>query len=139
MRTAVGRPIRHRCTRVLPCVPESAKQARDLVARELNGWGLDALVDDAGVMVSELVANAARHTGCRTLSVAVERLHPERLRVSVTDGSRTLPVVIDAGPGATCGRGMALVAGLADRWGVIPMPLGKVVWFELGASTPSAA
>jgi Histidine kinase-like ATPase domain len=29
------------------------------------------------------------------------------------------------------GRGLMLIATLADRWGIVPTPVGKTVWFAL--------
>jgi hypothetical protein len=53
------------------------------------------------------------------------------LRVAVADGSRLLPVVKSYDRTAVTGRGLQLVAELADRWGVEFTDNGKVVWFEL--------
>jgi len=40
---------------------------------------------------------------------------------------------------AATGRGLRLLESLAVRWGVRPEPDGgKVVWFEVGASSESA-
>lgn len=65
------------------------------------------------------------------------RLTPARLRVSVFDESAEPPVLVrPAGGGAACwGRGLALVAETADRWGVADGRAGrfvKGVSFELG-------
>jgi len=55
----------------LACLPQSAGAARRIVAAHLAHWGIDALVDDAGVVVSELIANAATHTGGTRLGLTV--------------------------------------------------------------------
>ena len=55
-----------------------------------------------------------------------------RLRVEVVDGSGQVPMPRHAVPDQDeSGRGMLLVAGLSDRWGVDPGFGGKCVWFEL--------
>jgi anti-sigma regulatory factor (Ser/Thr protein kinase) len=41
--------------------PESTSAARDFTVATLRGWCLDALVQDAVMVVSELVTNAIRH------------------------------------------------------------------------------
>ncbi|WNM35462.1 ATP-binding protein [Streptomyces sp. Li-HN-5-11] len=57
-----------------------------------------------------------------------------RLRVSVTDANDALPTLCEASPEDESGRGLALVAALADDWGAEPRPggIGKTVWFEVG-------
>src|SRR5258705_4359412 len=44
--------------------PESVKAARDFTAATLHGWKLDALVEEAVIVTSELVTNAIRHGTC---------------------------------------------------------------------------
>jgi hypothetical protein len=41
------------------------------------------------------------------------------------------PLVRELDVTAARGRGMRLVAGIADRWGVEPHSGGKRVWFDL--------
>ncbi|MFB4319027.1 ATP-binding protein [Actinomadura sp. 21ATH] len=47
---------------VLP-EPESVTEARHFALTRLDGWGGSALADDVGLVVSELVTNALRHSG----------------------------------------------------------------------------
>ncbi|MFJ8361358.1 ATP-binding protein [Streptomyces sp. NPDC093984] len=51
----------------------------------------------------------------------------------MTDANDTLPTPRDASPDDESGRGLTLVAALADDWGAEPRPggIGKTVWFEL--------
>ncbi|MFC6517737.1 ATP-binding protein [Streptomyces goshikiensis] len=65
-------------------------RARRDVTLCLRTWGLDALVDDARLIVSELVVNAVQHTHTRRIGVSVTR-HSDHVRIVVTDASRTLP------------------------------------------------
>jgi len=60
------------------------------------------------------------------------------LRLSVTDANNTLPTPRDASPDDESGRGLTLVAALADEWDAEPRPggIGKTVWFELRAPSP---
>ncbi|MGW3078587.1 ATP-binding protein [Kitasatospora sp. NPDC001132] len=51
-----------------PHLPESVGVARRFVSGKLREWGLDDLVDDASVVVSELTTNALK-TGCQTRMV----------------------------------------------------------------------
>ncbi|MFJ9693797.1 ATP-binding protein [Kitasatospora sp. NPDC101183] len=120
----------------LPYQPASVAAARKLVRAKLREWGLDVLIDDATLVVSELVTNAVK-TGCQTrMVVAVRRPSPDRVRILVGDGSRVMPVMIRAGHDATSGRGLAMVHRLTrGRWGITPLPLGKIVHADLTAPT----
>ena len=61
------------------------------------------------------------------------------VRISVRDGSRTLPHLIDAGPDAESGRGPALVHHLTrGHWGATPEPLGKTVHADLRTHSTEA-
>lgn len=98
-------------------------------------------LDDARLLVSELVANSMRHARLGpndTIRVAVE-VENGRLRVDVIDGGRggAPPVAggIRPSPGAESGWGLYLVETLATRWG---HGAGRY-WFELeidGSSSP---
>lgn len=52
------------------------------------------------------------------------------MRVEVEDGSSALPHRRDAGYSGVSGRGLQLVEGLADEWGVESRGNGKCVWCE---------
>jgi anti-anti-sigma factor len=115
----------------LPPLSGAARYARSVVTEACARWRLDQLVGPACVVVSELVANAVRHTGT-TMTLRVSR-RPRYLLISVQDGSeeipRTLPLPADDDPGA--GRGLALIDEVAAHWGWLPTGTGKVVWAAL--------
>ncbi|MBD0675427.1 hypothetical protein BU198_33225 [Streptomyces sp. CBMA156] len=121
----------------LPYLPESVAAARQFVTAKLREWGLDDLVDDAAVIVSELATNSSK-TGCRTrMLVGVRRPTDRIVRILVGDGCRSMPVMIQAGPDATSGRGLAMVHRLTrGRWGVTLLPFGKVVHADLTTPAP---
>ncbi len=106
-----------------------------MVRELLTVAGLDDLLDDAALLVSELVTNAVIHAGSevRVRGEVVGGV----LRVEVTDASRHHPALRNYSETAGTGRGMALLVALADHWGVIPTTEGKTVWFELGRGTPT--
>ena len=95
------------------------------VARQkLKTWLLDCgvrreVVDDARVVISELVGNSVRHAqplpdGDIVVTWAVDE---RGLQISVTDGgSGTRPRKVNASSSALAGRGMAIVETLADAW-----------------------
>jgi anti-sigma regulatory factor (Ser/Thr protein kinase) len=93
-----------------------------------NGWG-EERIDAAALMTSELATNAVEHA--QTPYTLTIDLTAQTLRVDVRDASTSAPVVSPVAPHRLLGgRGLALVAALADRWGYEPLPDGKSVWFE---------
>ncbi|MFE8923377.1 SpoIIE family protein phosphatase [Streptomyces rochei] len=132
--------------------------AREMVRAALTDWsalGLpgtrhwtEHLAADALVVVSELVTNAVVHAGtdvevaCRleetgTLVVEATDHHPSRAPRS---GDQETPHEIPE-----YGRGLRLVAALAESWGITYRPGTKTVWARLRAAgaetgeTPEAA
>src|SRR3954464_3171846 len=112
----------------LPIDERSVATARRLLLAALDGRE-DPAVDDAVLVISELVTNAVRHT--RTVLFVLVTIENHTLHVDVTDDNPTLPVPPDPEHDATSGRGLRIVDALATRWGVTPTTEGKVVWFEM--------
>ena len=112
--------------------PDSARQARRFVGQTLAGWDGPEARDAAVLLVDELVTNAIRHAQT-PVDLALE-VGDDALHVEVFDADPALPVRRDAAPTQTSGRGLLLVAALADAWGVRAEPESKAVWFHLGAS-----
>lgn len=109
--------------------PEAARQARHVVRDLLERGRRPDLVDTACLLTSELVANAVVHAGAPCeLVVDLDRA---RLAVEVIDPSTDPPRPGHAAPLDTGGRGLDMVATLADEWGVTPVVPGKSVWFAL--------
>jgi anti-sigma regulatory factor (Ser/Thr protein kinase) len=110
--------------------PAAAAEARRQVEAAICAWDVPVDQDIAVLLTSELVTNAIVHdpSGIVTLAATFSR---DQLRVCVFDGSRQLPVVMDAAAGAETGRGLMLVATLATAWGFYRTPAGKAVYFEL--------
>jgi len=116
--------------RRFPNDADSVSAARRFVLASLDGVPTrDA--DAIAVMVSELAANAVRHTGSH-FTVAVD-LSSERIRVEVGDGGSGDPVVRAPYPEEPSGRGLQIVQALSAEWGVIPERdgPGKTVWFTI--------
>jgi anti-sigma regulatory factor (Ser/Thr protein kinase) len=114
-------------THTLPAEPMSASLARRVVAAVMPAEGETTAI--ALLLTSEVVTNAVLHA--RTPAELTVHCEAGVLRVAVADGSRLLPVVKSYDRTAVTGRGLQLVAELADRWGVEFTDNGKVVWFEL--------
>ncbi|MFD9125910.1 ATP-binding protein [Kitasatospora sp. NPDC059571] len=115
----------------LPSRPESARVARRLVVSVLRAWELHQQVEAGELLAGELVANAVRHAGGRTVGLKLGR-RQGWVRIEVRDSSRALPcLIVAAERGASNGHGLVLVDAVADRWGADLMPRGKAVWCEL--------
>ena len=116
----------------LPSRPESARTARRLVVAVLRSWELSRYGYACELLTGELVANAVRHAGGRTVGLRLSR-KPGWVRVEIRDSSRALPCMIVSGERGVAenGHGLVLVNGVADRWGADLMPRGKAVWCEL--------
>jgi two-component sensor histidine kinase len=96
----------------------------------LTAWGLSThTVDDALLVVEELVANVLDHA--RTRFQLIVRLTGSVLHLAVHDGSFRTPQVQPFDPHAGRGRGLQLVSTLAARWGCDADTGGKTVWAEL--------
>lgn len=116
---------------VLPREKHAPTVARRRLEESCSGDHLDHL-DDARLLVTELVSNAVLH-GTGPVGLVLSRAS-KRLRVSVEDESPSLPVVGRLPTNGVSGRGMHLVARLATGWGVSPRAdgrPGKRVWFEV--------
>jgi anti-sigma regulatory factor (Ser/Thr protein kinase) len=121
----------------IPYVPASAADARERLAQDLRDMPR-AFVDDARLIISELVSNALRHA--RPLpdgSVRVTWLYEAGcLEVAVTDGgSPTLPHIARASEDSLGGRGLAIVSAIADDWGVRREDSTNSVWATLSLAS----
>jgi two-component sensor histidine kinase len=124
-------------------VAESAGQVRRYLVQDLLGRGLSrSVVEDAGLVISELVSNAVRYAYPLPGDVlrVVWELTGTRLCLRVVDGGgRGLPHRRSAGPRDTHGRGLAIVESVAARWGVDRADgRPSMVWAEL-ALRPTGA
>lgn len=86
-------------------------------------------VDDVRLMVSELVTNAVVHAA--SASTVNACANPQLLRVEVADQSTERAIEQHPPLSQPEGRGLMIVAALADAWGVELQAAGKTVWFEL--------
>jgi anti-sigma regulatory factor (Ser/Thr protein kinase) len=118
----------------------SASAARDFTAKTLDGWGFPCLIDDAQLVVSELVTNALRHAHADGAAAPIKlQLVNHRFHVgcAVRDPSGNVPAPSAAGDLSESGRGLHLVEALTATWGwILVGGGGKVVWalFEAPAS-----
>ncbi|MET9964017.1 ATP-binding protein [Streptomyces sp. NPDC006326] len=126
--------------RYFPRSRQSVRSTREFAAETLHAWGVTYRRDDLLLCVSELATNALLHGVPPGRSYRLGLLLFEGLvRVEVADSGGGRPRIADRDPRAEGGRGLLLVAALAERWGVAPRRPGKVVWCELavGAAGPA--
>jgi anti-sigma regulatory factor (Ser/Thr protein kinase) len=136
------RPADTMITAKLTADASPAREARAAVRRAITAWGMDALSEDAELLASELVANAAEHAGGNSISFALRRQADRNgdpgITCEVSDTSPVLPQIHDAAPDAERGRGLAIVAALASASGVRASPAGKTSWFSLAVRDRAA-
>jgi anti-sigma regulatory factor (Ser/Thr protein kinase) len=91
------------------------------------------VVDDAALIVSELLTNAIR-AGCAVVRVGLA-LERDCIRLGVSDDAPGQPAVRETQPTDVAGRGLPIVASLASDWGVVrttsPPEGCKEVWATL--------
>lgn len=113
------------------CDPASVAPARrwahEVLSRRL---GVYDMIDDAVLVVSELVTNAIRADCSQVLvRIAVES---DAVRIGVFDDAAGIPEQRDVSASAPAGRGLKIVAAVARQWGVRPRRTdgrpGKEVW-----------
>ncbi|MFE9293727.1 ATP-binding protein [Streptomyces niveus] len=128
----------------LAAVPSAASCARSFARYTLRWWDVTHVMDDALLVVSELVTNAVKMNGPKTpeqkwsdvkaehfLGVQI-RIVDMNLYVEVWDGGNEVPATKTPAADDEGGRGLLLVQSLARRWGTFrPSAGGKIVWAEL--------
>ncbi|MEV4443241.1 ATP-binding protein [Streptomyces sp. NPDC049577] len=130
----------------VPHGPAGVGEARHRMREDLRGSGVpDPVIDDAVLILSELLSNAYRHGrplsrengeadggdgGIRAAWRVDER---GRLTVEVTDGGGpTRPFPATPSVTARGGRGLNIISALSQDWGVRDASCGEVtVWAAL--------
>ncbi|MEV2211097.1 ATP-binding protein [Streptomyces sp. NPDC050997] len=123
--------------------PAGAASARRQIAEEIRDWGAalgHELLYAAELVASELITNAVRHAHHGPITAGAD-LDARALRIAVIDASSQIPEVSLPEADEEDGRGLFLVAALADRHGFDPLPSGKRCWaeFEFGTPLPVSA
>ncbi|MGW3333010.1 ATP-binding protein [Streptomyces rubiginosohelvolus] len=132
----------------IPHGPAGVGQARHRMREQLRGNGMsDAVVDDAVLILSELLSNACRHgrplgrhtdVGDGDIRAAWRVDTGGGLTVEVTDGGGpTRPVPATPSVTARGGRGLNIISALAQEWGVRDDAPGEVtVWALVSSKKP---
>ncbi|MFE0923415.1 ATP-binding protein [Streptomyces nigra] len=115
--------------------PVRVSHARHASASVLRLWGMsDSLVDDVQLVVSELVTNAIEH-GHGRIALGVTHV-AGTVKIEVSDCNPAPAQVRSAQHDDPGGRGLMIVATLADSWGVSEN--GCTTWAAFLSREPQA-
>jgi anti-sigma regulatory factor (Ser/Thr protein kinase) len=128
----------------LAAVPTAVRLARLFLRQRLSLWGLSRLIDDAELVLSELVTNAVNVTGNTNPKPRWSELHnlalitvrlvitQDSVVIEVWDRDPSPPVLKQPEEADEAGRGLLIVGALCRRWDYFfPESGGKAVWGEL--------
>jgi anti-sigma regulatory factor (Ser/Thr protein kinase) len=128
----VVRPDRAVARFGLEAEPRVVAEGREHVEETLVRWSLHQFVEDVKLIASELISNAVNATpGERIWLVLCHE--GGSLAVGVWDSSPDPPRMSTCDPYDESGRGLHIVAALAEEHGSHPVadPKGKLVWARL--------
>ncbi|GHD80765.1 hypothetical protein GCM10010336_64930 [Streptomyces goshikiensis] len=111
----------------VPADPSRVSDVRAAAMRQLADWNLEGTAFAAELLLSELVTNAIRYG---REPIRVRLIFDKSLICEVYDGSSTAPRLRQAASTDEGGRGLFLVAQLAQAWGTRYTTEGKVIWAE---------
>ncbi|MGP3976179.1 SpoIIE family protein phosphatase [Streptomyces sp. 8N114] len=112
----------------VPSDPEAVAPVRAACMSQLTEWDLEETAFTAELILSELITNAIRYGAP---PVTVRLLCDRYLTCEVSDSSSTAPHLRRATTVDEGGRGLFLIAQLAQHWGTRYTPEGKTIWAEL--------
>ena len=127
----------------------AVRASRVFAKSTLTKWGAGIILDDALLIVSELVTNAIKATGVTDPDLSWGKLPKLNLitvrlvgldasiLIEVWDCEPREPAPTEAADDDENGRGFTLISALAKRWDTYPSGSGKVVWAELPVYAPA--
>lgn len=119
----------HVATWDAPTDPAAVADTRAHASDPLTAWGLEDAVFTTELIASELVTNAIRYAQSPIRLRLI--LEEHSLICEVSDGSTPTPHLRRARTYDEGGRGLFIVAQLAERWGTRHGRHGKTIWAEL--------
>jgi anti-sigma regulatory factor (Ser/Thr protein kinase) len=121
----------------IACSPRAPGEARRAVA-QIEDQVDAGLMRDVKLVVSELVTNSVRHSGCTEPIRLRAWTRPAGLRIEIIDsGAGFEPEPPRAAGEEEGGRGLLILDSLAERWGVSRDDRTRV-WFEVSHAPPGA-
>jgi anti-sigma regulatory factor (Ser/Thr protein kinase) len=114
---------------------DNAGRARTALRERLDEAGLPpAIIGDALIVLGEIIGNAVRHA--RTEFTVSATVADGTLRLEVFDRDTRPPSLLGLDDDSTSGRGLHLVAAVANAWGWQTADdeegvAGKIVWAEV--------
>lgn len=118
--------------RVFVPAPAVIREVRSFVREVLRFWGEERLVAEAQVIVAELATNAVVHASS-PFRVSVSRTRAE-IRLAVRDASAVPPQHVQGHANGRGGRGISIVAALANAWDTDHEADGKTIWATMTRS-----
>ena len=120
----------------IPWGVEAGAEARRVVVTDLEARDVsESTIDEAELVLSELIANSLRHAS--PLTDGTIRVHwkakNDVVELEVSDGGgETVPSVRRPAPLAPSGRGLRIVRSIAHEWGVVDDRGTVTVWAAIG-------
>ena len=124
-----------RCARVFIPAPAVVTDVRRFVRKVLRAWGVNDLLGEVELVASELASNSVLHARS-PFEVSLSATATE-ITIAVRDVSTDLPEHLTSTPDRSGGRGIALVAELAQRWDTRHDAHGKTISATLARPTPA--
>jgi anti-sigma regulatory factor (Ser/Thr protein kinase) len=123
----------------LASLPDAPSCGRLLVQRYLSAWGIAHIIDEAQLVMSELLTNAVKASAeFTTIQIRLAVLGDTSLLIEVQDCNPEPPILKDASGDNESGRGLMIVDALCERWGYYhPAHGSKAVWAELLIPLPT--
>jgi hypothetical protein len=123
----------------LASLPNAPSYGRLLIQCSLRGWGIAHMIDEAQLVISELLTNAVKASAeLTTIQIRLAVIEGTSLVIEVRDCNPEPPVLKDGSSDNEGGRGLMIVDALSERWGYYhPTHRRKAVWAELLIPLPT--
>jgi anti-sigma regulatory factor (Ser/Thr protein kinase) len=123
----------------LASLPNAPSGGRLLVRRSLRAWGIAHMIEEAQLVMSELLTNAVQASAeLTTIQIWLVVLGGTSLLIEVRDSNPEPPILKDVASDNEGGRGLLIVDALSERWGYYhPTHRSKAVWAELLIPLPT--
>jgi anti-sigma regulatory factor (Ser/Thr protein kinase) len=115
----------------------SVTSARRFVAEVLGGEVPEETEAAVTLMVSELATNSLTHAES-AFQVEID-MTASGISVRVTDTGPGSPLLQSTDPRQPRGRGLRVVDGMSDEWGIVSATNGKTVWFRVDRDLDAGA